>query len=109
MRRMHDILEVNGSVKSIDGLPVGMSVKEYNGSFDTYDFFPEARKSYLLFGVGTTSEAGTDYVSDMMYIFNYSTETYYESVGKQMRINIGDNTIHTNFFDSTYCVVIPLD
>ena len=109
MRRMHDILEENGSVKSIDGLPVGLSAKEYNGSADTYDFFPEAGKSYLLFGVGTTSEEGTDCSSDMMYIFNYSTEKYYESVGKQIHINFGDATVHTNFFDSTYCVVIPLD
>ena len=109
MRRMHDILEENGSIKSIDGLPVGIEMKEYNGSADTYDFAAQAGKSYLLFGVGTTSDTGTDYVSDMMYIFNYSTERYYESVGKQMRINYGDNVVHTNFLDSTKCVVIPLD
>ena len=108
MRRMHDILEENGSVKSIDGLPVGLSAKEYNGSADTYDFFPEAGKSYLLFGVGTTSEAGTDYDSDYMFILNYSTENQYASVGGKMNIHIGDNIVHTNFFDSTYCVVIPL-
>ena len=109
MRRMHDILEENGSVKSIDGLPVGLSVKSYNGSADTYDFFAQAGKSYLLFGVGTTSDTGTDYDSDYMFIFNYSTENLYTSVGGKMRINIGDNIVHTNFLDSTYCVVIPLD
>ena len=109
MRRMHDILEENGSIKSIDGLPVGLSVKEYNGSADTYDFAAQEGKSYLLFGTGTTSDAGTDYDSDYMFILNYSTEKLYTSVGGKLRINIGDNIVHTNFFDSTYCVVIPLD
>ena len=108
MRRMHDILEENGSVKSIDGLPVGIEMKEYNGSFDTYDFYAQEGKSYLFFGVGTTSDTGTDYDSDFMYIFNYSSNNSYASVGGKLRINIGDPIVHTNFFDSTYCVVIPL-
>lgn len=108
MRRMHDILEENGSVKSIDGLPVGIEMKEYNGSMDTYDFSAEEGKSYLFFGVGTSDETGTNYVSDYMFILNYSTNNYYESVGGKLRINIGDPIVHTNFYDSTYCVVIPL-
>lgn len=107
MRRMHDILEENGSVKSIDGLPVGLSLKEYNGSTDTYDFSAEEGKSYLLFGVGMTSETGTDYDSDFMMILNYSTDNSYVSASGKLRINIGDTYVHTNFFDSTYCVVIP--
>lgn len=108
MRRMHDILEENGYVKSIDGLPVGIEMKEYSGSMDTYDFSAEEGKSYLLFGVGTTDDTGTNYASDYMFILNYSTNNYYESAGKQMRINVGDPIVHTNFFDSTYCVVIPI-
>ena len=108
MRRMHDILEENGSVKSIDGLPVGIEMKEYNGSMDTYDFAAETGKSYLLFGVGTTNQEGTSYDSDYMFILSYSTENQYASVGGKMNIHIGDNIVHTNFFDSTYCVVIPL-
>ena len=108
MRRMHDILEENGSVKSIDGLPVGLEVKSYTGSTDTYNFHPEEGKSYLFFGVGADTEDNTSYSSDYMFILNYSTNNYYESVGKQMRINIGDPTVHANFFDSSYCVVIPL-
>ena len=109
MRRMHDILEENGSVKSIDGLPVGLEIKSYNGSADTYDFFPKAGKSYLLFGIGATSEDNTSYDSDYMFILNYSTENQYASVGGKMNIHIGDAIVHTNFFNSTYCVVIPLN
>ena len=108
MRRMHDILEENGSVKSIDGLPVGIEMKQYNGSMDTYDFAAEEGKSYLIFGTGTTSDTGTDYDSDYMFILNYSTNNSYTAVGGKFRINIGDPTVHTNFFDSSYCVVIPL-
>ena len=107
MRRMHDILEENGSVKSIDGLPVGIEMKEYNGSADTYDFIAEEGKSYLLFGIGTDSEDNTSYGSDFMFILNYSSQNQYVSTGGKMRINIGDPVVHTNFFDSTYCVVIP--
>ena len=108
MRRMHDILEENGSVKSIDGLPVGIEMKEYDGSMDTYDFSAEEGKSYLVFGVGTTDETGTSYDSDYMFILNYSTNNQYASVGGKFRINVGDTYVHTNFYDSTYCVVIPL-
>ena len=108
MRRMHDILEENGSVKSIDGLPVGIEMEKYNGSMDTYDFSAQEGKSYLFFGVGTSSEDNTSYESDFMFILNYSSEKSYASVGGKLRINIGDPIVHTNFFDSTYCVVIPL-
>lgn len=108
MRRMHDILEENGSVKSIDGLPVGIEMKGYNGSYDTYDFSAEEGKSYLLFGVGTTSDTGTDYESDFMFILNYSTEKKYASAGGKLHIDTGDPIVRTNFYDSSYCVVIPL-
>ena len=107
MRRMHYILEENGSVKSIDGLPVGIEMKGYNGSQDTYNFSAQEGKSYMVFGVGTSSDTGTDYDSDYMIIFNYSSNNSYTSVGGKLRINIGDPIVHTNFFDSTYCVVIP--
>ena len=108
MRRMHDILEENGSVKSIDGLPVGLEVKGYNGSMDTFDFYPEEGKEYLFFGVGADDETNTSYSSDYMFILNYSTNNSYSSAGGKMRINIGDPTVHADFFDAKYCVVIPL-
>ena len=108
MRRMHYILEENGSVKSIDGLPVGIEMKQYNGSADTYDFSAEEGQSYLFFGVGASDETNTSYDSDYMFIFNYSTNNSYSSVGGKMRINIGDPIVHADFFDAKYCVVIPL-
>ena len=108
MRRMHDILEENGSVKSIDGLPVGLEVESYSGSSNSFDFFPENGKSYLFFGVGATNEAGTDFESDMMYIWNYSTERSYSSASGKIYIHAGEALVYYNGFEANHCVVIPL-
>ena len=108
MRRMHDILEENGSVKSIDGLPVGLEIKSYNGSTNSFDFHPETGKSYLVIGIGNTSEDTTSYTSDVLFIWSYDTNTAYFSASEKLQVHIGDATVYTNFYESAYCVVIPL-
>ena len=108
MRRMHDILEENGSVKSIDGLPVGLEIKSYNGSTNSFDFTPEAGKSYLVIGIGNTSEDTSTYTSDVLFIWYYSTDTAYYSANEKIYVHAGDPTVYTNFYESAYCVVIPL-
>ena len=108
MRRMHDILEENGSVKSIDGLPVGLEVKQYGGSTNSFDFVPENGKSYLFFGVGMPTEDNTSFESDMLYIWNYSTERSYSSAGGRMSVHIGEALVYYNGFEAVHCVVIPL-
>ena len=109
MRRMHDILEENGSVKSIDGLPVGLEVKSYNGSTNSFDFMAEEGKSYLFFGIGKTSDQEDfGYESDVMYIYNYSTQRTYDSANGKISIHIGDPLVYYNGFEAVHCVVIPL-
>ena len=108
MRRMHDILEENGSVKSIDGLPVGLEIKSYNGSTNSFDFHPEVGKSYLVIGIGNTSEDTSNYTSDVLFIWFYTTDTAYHSQSDTMHVNVGEATVYTNFYESAYCVVIPL-
>ena len=108
MRRMHDILEENGSVKSIDGLPVGLEVKQYGGSTNSFDFFPQEGKSYLFFGVGMPTEDNTSFESDMMYIWNYSTERSYDSASGKFSIHAGDQTVYYNGFEAKHCVAITL-
>ena len=108
MRRMHDILEENGSVKSIDGLPVGLEVKSYNGSMNSFEFHPEAGKSYLVIGIGNTSEDTSTYTSAVLFIWNYSTDSAYYSKSEFMYVHAGDATVYTNFYESAYCVAISL-
>ena len=108
MRRMHDILEENGSVKSIDGLSVGLEVEQYGGSTNTFDFFPEEGKSYLIIGIGATSEERTSYESDIMYIWNYSAERYYSSASGKIYTNGGSAYVYYSGFEAAHCVVIPL-
>lgn len=108
MRRMHYILEENGSVKSIDGLPVGLEVKSYNGSTNSFSFTPEAGKSYLVIGIGNTSEDTSTYTSDVLFIWSYSTTESYYSKSEAMYVHAGEATVYTNFYESAYCVVIPL-
>ena len=108
MRRMHDILEENGSVKSIDGLPVGLGMEQYSGSTNSFDFFPEEGKSYLFFGIGAPNESGTEFESDMMYIWNYSTERSYSSASGIITIHVGEALVYYNGFEANHCVVIPI-
>ena len=108
MRRMHDILEENGSVKSIDGLPVGLEVKQYTGSTNTFGFFPEEGKSYLIFGIGATSEENTNFESDVLYIFNYSAEKYYNSASGKIYMNAGSAYVYYSGNQAVHCVVITL-
>ena len=106
MRRMHDILEENGFVKSIDGLPV-INVITSSGSTNTFNFVPETGKSYLCIGLGKT-DVENQYDEDMMFIWNYNDVKSYNSVAGKMRITAGDPLIQCDFYEAEQLFAIEL-